>query len=446
MSTRSMGAAARAAIAAIGLWIVWTCAIAPGALGWSGRVASSLQGQAGTTALTGARVIDGSGRPAIEQATLVIGSGRVQQIGPSASVRIPDGATRIDLAGRTVIPGLVNAHGHVAAVKDSPLPLREQLLAQLQMYANYGVTTVYSLGDDGVETVRLRDEQGQPNLRRARIYPSGPNVTAKTPEEGRKTVDQVAAMKVSIIKTRVDGPDNSPARMAPNVYGAIIEQAHTRGMRVAAHLFYLKDARGLLDAGVDVLAHSIRDQDVDKALVADLAKRNVGYIPTLARDLSVYVYESTPAFFKDPFFLRGKSLYGPQMVQLSEPAMQEKMRQSEDARTIKVAMVQALKNLKILSDGGVPIAMGTDTGANLMGRWQGYFEHTELELMVKAGLTPMQAIVAATGGAAKVMKLDQAGTIEPGKAADFVVLGANPLADIRNTQKIEAVWIGGQRR
>jgi imidazolonepropionase-like amidohydrolase len=395
--------------------------------------------------LTGARIVDGTGRPAIEQGTLVISNGRVQQIGPSASVKVPDGATRVDVAGRTIIPGMINAHGHVAAVKDSPLSLREQLIAQLQMYANYGVTTVYSLGDDGVETVKLRDEQNQGTLRRARIFPSGANVVAKTPEDAREQVDKLAAMKVSIIKTRVDGPDNSPARMPPPVYTAIIEHAHKRGLRVAAHMYYTKDVRGLLAGGVDVLAHSIRDQDVDKALVADLVKRNVGYIPTLTRDLSVYVYESTPAFFKDPFFLRGKSLDGQQMAQLSQPGMQEKTRQSEEAKTIKVAMVQAQKNLKLLSDGGVTIAMGTDTGANLMGRWQGYFEHTELELMVKSGLTPMQALVSATGGAAKVMKLDQLGTLEAGKTADFVVLTANPVTDIRNTQKIESVWLGGQR-
>jgi imidazolonepropionase-like amidohydrolase len=435
ISTRALSATTRVAVALVCIWVAWSYAVAP----------PSVQAQGGTTVFTGARIFDGTGRPAMEQATLVISNGRVQQVGPQASVRIPDGATRIDASGKTILPGLINSHGHVAAVKDSPLSLRDQLLTQLRMYANYGVTTVVSLGDDGVESVKLRDEQAQGILRRARLFPSGPNVVAKTPEEARKGVDQVVDMKVSIVKTRVDGPDNSPTRMAPPVYGAIIDQAHKRGMRVAAHLYYLKDARGLLDAGVDVVAHSIRDQDVDQALMADMKKRNVGYIPTLTRDLSVYVYESTPAFFKDPFFLRGKSLYGQQMAQLSDPAMQEKTRQSEEARNIKVAMVQAQKNLKRLSDAGVTIAMGTDTGANLMGRWQGYFEHTELELMVKSGMTPAQVLTAATGGAAKAMNLQQLGTLESGNWADLVVLGANPLTDIRNTQKIESVWIAGQR-
>jgi imidazolonepropionase-like amidohydrolase len=435
MSTRAMSVTTRLVMAVLGACVAWSYAVAP----------RPVQAQGGTTAFTGARIFDGTGRPAIEQGTLVISNGRVQQVGPQASVKIPEGATRVDVSGKTIVPGFINSHGHVAQVKDSPLSLRDQLLTQLRMYANYGVTTVVSLGDDGVESVKLRDEQEQGSLRRARLFPSGPNVVAKTPEEARKGVDQVVDMKVSIIKTRVDGPDNAPARMPPPVYGAIIDQAHKRRMRVAAHLYYLKDARGLLDAGVDVIAHSIRDQDVDQPLLADMKNRNVGYIPTLTRDLSVYVYESTPAFFKDPFFLRGKSLYGQQMAQLSDPALQEKTRQSEEARNIKVAMVQAQKNLKRLSDAGVTIAMGTDTGANLMGRWQGYFEHTELELMVKSGMTPTQVLVAATGDAAKVMNLQQLGTLESGKWADLVVLGANPLTDIRNTQKIESVWIAGQR-
>jgi imidazolonepropionase-like amidohydrolase len=412
---------------------------------WLGAAAPRAQAPGQTTALTGARVFDGTGRPAIEQAVLVISKGRVTEVGPAASVKIPPDATRVDVSGKTIMPGLINSHGHVDGARGSTVPLRDQLLTQLRMYAQYGVTTVVSLGDDGVETVKLRDEQAAGRLDRARIFPSGPNVTAKTDEEGRQGVDRVAAMKVSIVKTRVDGPDNAPTRMSPEVYGAIVDQAHKRGLRVASHLYYLKDALGLLRAGTDVVAHSVRDQDVNQALIDGMKQRNVGYIPTLTRDLSVFVYETTPAFFADPFFLRGKSLYGAQVAQLSDPAMQEKTRKSEEAQTIKKALDQALRNLKRLSDAGVAIAMGTDTGANLMGRWQGYFEHTELELMVKAGLTPAQALVAATGGAARVMKLDDLGTLERGRWADFVVLAANPLTDIRNTQRIDSVWIGGQR-
>ena len=254
------------------------------------------------------------------------------------------------------------------------------------------------------------------------------------------------SQKVDIIKIRVDGDDSNPTKMKPEIYRAVIDEAHKKGLRVASHLFYLKDAMGLLDAGTDIIAHSVRDQDVTPAFIAAVKARNVGYIPTLTRDLSVFVYESTPAFFSDPFFLRGRSLYGRQMAQLSEPAQQEKTRNSQEAKSIKVALEQANRNLKILSDAGVPIAMGTDTGANLMGRWQGYFEHVELEMMVKAGMTPMQALVAATRNAATCHHIDRdLGTLEASKWADFVVLNADPLANISAVRQIDAVYIAGNK-
>jgi imidazolonepropionase-like amidohydrolase len=207
----------------------------------------------------------------------------------------------------------------------------------------------------------------------------------------------------------------------------------------------LKDAHGLVDAGVDVIAHSVRDQDVDAKLIAEIKLKNIGYIPTFTRDMANFVYESTPPYFSDPFFLRHAEAYKREMTLLSDPAQQEKMRNSKDAQDMKKALQQGMRNLKILSDAGVMIAMGTDSGANL-GQWQGYFEHTEMEMMVKAGLTPMQTLVAATGGAARVMKLEQnLGTLQPGKWADLVVLKANPLDDIRNTRQLDSIFIAGRR-
>jgi imidazolonepropionase-like amidohydrolase len=233
--------------------------------------------------------------------------------------------------------------------------------------------------------------------------------------------------------------------MAPEVYGALIDEAHKRQLMVTAHLVNLHDAKGLVGAGLDVVAHSIRDRDVDAAFVVELKRRNVGYIPTLTRDLSVFLYDSTPAFLTDPFFLRGASLFGPQMEQVKDPTLHAKTQQSPGAQNARKGLDQAMRNLKALSDGGVMIAMGTDSGTGL-GRWQGYFEHVEMELMVKSGMTPMQVLRSATGGAAKVMKLDgDLGTLQPGKRADFVVLSADPLADIRNTRTIESVWISGRR-
>ena len=398
-------------------------------------------------ALVGARVIDGTGRAPVEQATVLIGNGRIQAVGAPSAVRVPGGATRVDMSGKTIMPGMINAHAHVNVDRGSTMPVREDLIRRLRTYAEYGVTAAVSLGSteaDELEGIKLRDEQERGILDRARLYTGGLNAVGKTPDEARKSVDRLADLKVDIIKFHINGTPND---MPPDTWGAIIDESRKRGLRTAVHIFYTKDAKAAVDKGVDILAHSIRDQDVDPAFVAELKRRNIGYIPTLTRDLSVFAYETTPAFFKDPFFLRGIALYRQQVEQLVNPANQEKVRNDKQAQEIKLALQQARKNLKALSDGGVPIAMGTDSGAaNNPGRWQGYFEHVELEMMVEAGLSPMQALVAATGGAARVMKLDtQLGTLEPGRWADLIVLDANPLADIRNTRRIDSTWMAGRR-
>ena len=412
-----------------------------GMLAAAGAGSQPALAQAPSVALTGARVIDGTGRAPIEAATVLIADGRIQALGAASEVSIPDGADRVDASGKTIIPGLVNAHAHLND-GDPALPLYDQLLAQLRLYAEYGVTSIHTLGDDGVESVRVRDQQARgERLDRARLYVSGPNVVAETADEARRSIDQVADMRVNIIKTRLNA---RPDDMTPAVYGALIDQAHQRDLRVAAHLIDLDDAKGLLAAGMDVVAHSVRDQDVDAELISELIRLDVGYIPTLTRCLSVFLYESTPPFFEDPFFLRGGDAYRADMAEIRDPATHARVRDSEQAQITKRMLEQAKRNLKLLTDGGVTIAMGTDSGTSL-GRWQGYFEHVELELMVEAGMTPMQALVAATRNSARVMRLDELGTLESGKWADLVVLDANPLDDIANTRQIDSVWIAGRR-
>jgi imidazolonepropionase-like amidohydrolase len=230
--------------------------------------------------------------------------------------------------------------------------------------------------------------------------------------------------------------------MPPEVYRAVIREAHRRGLRVAVHLFYLADAKALLDAGADFIGHSVRDVDVDGDFIAAIKRSGVCLSPTLMREVSTFVYERTPAFFADPLFLTHAN--SSWVAMLREPARQEAMRTSPSAQRYKVALEVASRNLKKLSDAGVPIAMGTDTGPT--GRFQGYFELMELEAMVRSGLTPRQAITAATLGAARCMKVDRdLGTLEPGKWADFIALDANPLTDIANVRRISSVWIAGNR-
>jgi len=415
-------------------------------VGVAGFSQQSSLAQAPAVAFTGARVIDGTGAAPIEQATIVVVNGRIESVGAAAAAKIPAGATRVDMTGKTIVPGLINAHGHLNADPSTTKSPADRLSGQLRVYADYGITTVVVLGanpDDLGNTVKLREAQASGPLDRARVYVAGSSIrNLKTAEEARSQVNTYADQKADIIKIHITG---GPMDMTPEVYGALIEQAHKRGLRVAAHLFYLKDAKGLLDKGVDVIAHSIRDQPVDAAVIAAIKQRNIGYIPTLTRDLAQFVYETTPPYFKDPFFLRHIDAFKREMAILTDPALMEKTKNSKEAQAIKPALQMANRNLKTLQDAGVMIAMGTDTGTNT-GQWQGYFEQIELEMMVKAGLTPMQVLVASTSNAAKVMKLDQQlGTIQAGKQADLLVLNANPLTDIRNTRQIDSVWIGGRR-
>jgi imidazolonepropionase-like amidohydrolase len=391
----------------------------------------------------GARLIDGSGNPPVDSAALLVQGGRVVAVGPRKDVPIPRGATVVDLSGKTIIPGLINTHGHVGDTRglEAGHYSRENVLAQLRLYARYGITTVMSLGDDGEPSIQIRNAQDTSSLDRTRLYVAGKVVTATTPAGVRKEVDDNVAMGVDIIKIRVDDNLRTTRKMTPAVYRAVIDEAHRKGKRVAAHIYYLADAKSLLRAGADFIAHSVRDREVDGEFIALVKQRHACYVPTLMREVSTYVYGSRPAFFDDPFFQR----YADTAVvrALLDPRRQAQVRRDRAAQTYQRALIRAKRNLKRLFDQGVLIAMGTDTGPPA--RFQGYFEHLELEQMVDAGMGPMDVIVAATRDAADCLRLTGVGTLDVGQWADFVVLGADPLKDIRNTRTVESVWISGNQ-
>ena len=398
---------------------------------------------AGTPALAivGATVIDGSGAEPVSDATVVVRDGRIESVGASAEVEIPADAEVLDAAGKYVVPGLINAHGHVGATLglESGHYSRANVLRHLQLYASYGVTTVVSLGGDEPAGVEVRDEQGTPGLDRARLFVAGAVVTGDTPGAALEMVNGNAAMGVDFIKIRVDDNLGATRKMTPDVYGAVIERAHELELPVAAHLFYLEDANGLLDAGVDFIVHSVRDQDVDDALAERLIEAGVCYSPTLTREVSTFVYESEPEFFADAFFLASAE---PGVLEaLRAPESMARYRESESAQRYKEALVQAQRNLGALSDAGVTIAMGTDTGP--AARFQGYFEHMELALMAESGMSPMQILVASTGDAARCAGLEGVGTIATGNWADLILLSADPLEGVENLRAIESVWIAG---
>jgi imidazolonepropionase-like amidohydrolase len=414
----------------------------------------------GVIAFTGARVVDGTGSAPIEQATIVITNGRITAIGPSASVMPPAGAMIVNVAGKTIIPGLINSHAHIDPdISVNPGPYRDEMVRRLKTYAIYGVTSVMTLGFetyDEPEGFYLRDLQrlgiGPVATDAPRLYASGrpilfrPGPTgSETPDDARIDVQRHVPLRADFIKLHLDGV---AVDLKPDVFAAAVDEAHKHNLSTAVHIIYLKDAKMAIERGVDVIAHSVRDLDIDAATIAEMKRRNVALIPTLVRDRSVFIYENLPDFFKDPFFLRGMPAYKHEVDVLSDLATQQRMRTNAVIQASKPQLAQGIKNLKPLLDAGIPIAMGSDSGSipdRNLGRWVGYNEHVELEMMVGAGMTPMQALVSATSTAARVMKIDGAGSLATGKWADLVVLNANPLTDIKNTRQIDSVYIGGRK-
>ena len=391
---------------------------------------------------TGATIIDGSGGDPIENGVLVLREGRIVEVGTVGSVEIPDGATTRDVTGKTIIPGIINAHGHVGQTKgiEGGHYSRENVLDNLSIFARYGITTVISLGDDRRDAVDLRHEHDSLVTGRARLFIAGAVISGSTAEDAIAIVDSNHHMGVDFMKIRVDDNLGGNEKMPEEIYRAVIERSHELGYRIATHMYYLEDASKLLEAGSDLLAHSVRDVPVDEAFIGLIRSKGVGYCPTLTREVSTFVYEETPAFFSDPFFSRE---YDERILEpLKDPSRQAQVRNNRNAQIYKQQLPVAMANLKTLADAGIPIVFGTDSGVPT--RFMGYFEHMEMEMMQDAGLTPMQIIVSATKNAADFMGLRGLGTLSPNNYADFVVLDADPLDDIRNVRKIVAVYIGGE--
>ncbi|GHB73143.1 amidohydrolase family protein [Persicitalea jodogahamensis] len=395
------------------------------------------------TAFTGATIIDGRGGEPIRDAVLVIRNGRIVSIGTKENVGVPAKASVVDASGKFIMPGIINAHGHVGDVQgiEGGHYSTQNIIDNLATYARYGITTVVSLGGDQSEAVPLRAVNDSSATQRARLFIAGEVITGETPAEAVAVIRKNAKMGVDWMKIRVDDNLGTSPKMTETVYRAVIKRSHELGYKIATHMYYLADAKKLLKAGSDFLAHSVRDLPVDEEFIQLIKAKNVGYCPTLTRELSTFVYGDTAAFFSDPYFLQE---YDQATIEpLLDPASQKKVRGSRAAQMYEQQLPTAMANLKTLQDQGVPIVFGTDSG--IPKRFMGYFEQLEMEMMAEAGLTPMQIIKSATKNAAEFMNLKDLGTLSKGHWADFLILDADPLADIRNVRKISGVYIGGEK-
>jgi len=413
--------------------------------------------------LRGFTLIDGTGAAAVPNSAMIIDAGRITWIGAASGLKVPAGAEVVDLAGRFVMPGMINLHGHIGVTKDA-MTLdtkgysRQTIEHDLKTYASYGITTMLSLGLDKDDIFAVRDQQRNSRPTMARVYTAGGGFAYKEgiggevsfPGTGGAIVSSVSDIEpavaelakkhVDVVKFWTDDNLGKAKRMPFDIDKAIIDSSHKHGLRVVAHVYYLEDAKKLTEFGVDGLAHIVRDKPVDQELISSMKKHGTWQIAaTLTRELSLFVFAKPADFLTDPFFTR--SVSADTLKTLNSPEYQQKAAADPNIAKYREQLEIGKKNLKALADGGVRYGIGTDTG--VPGRFQGHFEHLELQEMVEAGLTPMQAIVAATKSGAEFLKAPDLGTLRKGKWADLIVLTKNPLDDIKNTHTIEAVYIAG---
>ena len=412
-------------------------------LSFAAIVSLAVNGFAQITVLTRATVIDGTGAAPQNDVSVVMENGVIRDMGPSSKITAPTGAAVMDLTGKFIVPGIINAHGHVDANRDP----------QLRQYALYGVTTTTNMGFDPDDIAAFKAEQKRGNLRGARILtvkyrfmsePFKPGSEYKTPDEARAKVDEIVGKGADFVKVWIDSQNGKLVKLSPEFCAAVMDQARKHGKITMAHVYEYADAKMIVDKGVNILAHNVRDQEIDADFVATLKRRNVSVISTLAREEGMFVYGEAPAWIDDPFFRKGLS--AERLAILKTKKREEQAKDPELARNKRAFEIDKI-NIKKLSDAGVRVALGTDSGG-APDRFfiQGFFEHRQMELMIQAGLTPMQVIQAFSKNAAETLGIDKEfGALAKGKAADLLVLEKNPLENIAHMRTIQAVYLGGKK-
>jgi imidazolonepropionase-like amidohydrolase len=435
--------------------MLMVCSLAGGAvaavfLAYSTIVAASQGARTGPVWFEGARLIVGDGSGPIENSAFVVEGESFTWVGKKDEREPPRNAVRVDLTGKTVIPALIDGHNHIGLVNERDGTnskanyTRENLTDQLERYAYYGVSAALSMGLEADQELayEMRDAV-IPNAARFLTVGKGIAATpiagptgeprlgipygARTEREGRQHVKELHARGVHFVKIWVDDRNGSVPKLQPTVYRAIIAEAHANGMEVLAHLGRtsgLADAKDLFLAGIDGFVHLVRDRDVDDEYLA--------------------LVKSHPSAWSSPTMPVPATRDIVESLAETLPANQiEKMRAAINQREAKGNPRDELfelhcRNLRKIHGAGMLIGLGTD------GTGDGIGVHEQLTAYTQCGMTPMEAIVAGTGTNARILRLAGMGTVAVKKEADFVVLDANPLDDIRNTRRIASVYLRGK--
>ena len=415
---------------------------------------------ASVVALTHVRVIDGTGAAPVDNATILMKDGEIVAVG--SNITIPAHTKILDRTGDTVLPALISDHSHVGQYEGvttgSQFYTRDNIVSALTQYRRYGVTTVTALGNNIPEVFDPLRKEAHAGKTPADLFgvdqgigvvKGAPPINVvpdqlfrpATPDEARKDVDKMADEGTDLMKIWVDDFDGTlPVKMKPEIIAAVVDESHKRHLRVAAHIHDLDDAEHVVAAGVDILAHGVRDKPVTQHLIDELKSRGIWYIATLQLDEASTAWADRADWTKTPFAIAGLSM--PLLEQVKDPAWQTQNSIGKKADFARSSLAMNLKNLKTLHDAGVKIGFGTDSGATPL-RVPGVAEHRELALTVQAGLTPLQTIQIATQNAAALLDLSDRGVIAPGKRADLLVVAGNPALNILDSDRIVETWANG---
>ena len=400
----------------------------------------------------------GDGGPPIERSAFIVESDKFTSVGRQGEISLPQSAARVNLAGKTVMPAMIDVHSHLGFLDQMDGTMskanfnRKNLVDHLNRYAYHGFAAVISVGTDmGELPYQLREEviPGAALFRtvgRGLAWPgSGPFDPARTDvpyvvttvKQARQAVQDLAPHHPDFVKIWVDDRNHTQKKLTPELYGAAIDEAHKYNLRTIAHVFDLEDAKGLLRAGIEGFMHLVRDNEVDDEFL-DLVRQHPGVFFTPNLGVTSRGIESGRASWLDDPLLH-ETIPASEIKRLENQFGNRKPEQI--ANTRKSWELQVRNLAKIRAAGG-RIVLGSDSAGD-PSRTLGWHAIWEVDSMAKAGMTPTEVIVASTRLAAETLRLDRLGMVAPGKSADFVVLDANPLDNIANTRKIFKVYLRG---